>query len=125
MPTLLTPDEITATRALIDPLFLDSPLMRHPALDAALGCAVTLKIETLNPIRSFKVRGTEAVLSALTPRPPAVVAASTGKLRPGHSVVGQTAWHRRDDLRAPRRQPPEGGSDAPPGRGGPPREARA
>jgi threonine dehydratase len=83
MPTLLTPDEIMATRTAIDPAFLDSPLMRHPALDDALGCAVTLKIETLNPIRSFKGRGTEAVLSALTPRPPAVVAASTGNFGQG------------------------------------------
>jgi threonine dehydratase len=83
MPTLLTPDEIMATRAAIDPVFLDSPLMRHPALDAALGCAVMLKIETLNPIRSFKGRGTEAVLSALAPRPLAVVAASSGNFGQG------------------------------------------
>ena len=83
MPTLLTPDEILATRAVIDPAFLDSPLMRHPALDDALGCTVTLKIETLNPIRSFKGRGTEAVLAALTPRPPAVIGASTGNFGQG------------------------------------------
>jgi threonine dehydratase len=90
-PPLLTPDEILATRTAIDPLFLDSPLMRHPAVDAALGCAVTLKIETLNPIRSFKARGTEAVLSALTPRPPAVVAASTGNFGQG---IAWSARHR-------------------------------
>jgi threonine dehydratase len=83
MARLLTADEIVATRAVIDPVFLDSPLMRHPALDGALGCAVTLKIETLNPIRSFKGRGTEAVLSALAPRPPAVVTASSGNFGQG------------------------------------------
>jgi threonine dehydratase len=83
MSVLPTPDEILATRAVIDPLFLDSPLMRHPALDDALGCTVTLKVESLNPIRSFKARGTEAVLSALTPRPPAVIAASTGNFGQG------------------------------------------
>ena len=83
MATLLTADEIVATRGVIDPVFLDTPLMRHTALDDALGCAVTLKIETLNPIRSFKGRGTEAVLSALAPRPPAVVAASTGNFGQG------------------------------------------
>jgi threonine dehydratase len=82
-PTLLTPDEIIGTRAVIDPVFLDSPLMRHPALDEALGCAVTLKLETLNPIRSFKARGTEAVLSAINPPPHAVVAASTGNFGQG------------------------------------------
>jgi hypothetical protein len=35
MPTPRTPDEIIATRAVIDSVFLDSSLMRHPALDAA------------------------------------------------------------------------------------------
>jgi threonine dehydratase len=79
----MTTDEIIATRAVIDPVFLNSPLMRHPALDDALGCAITLKIETLNPIRSFKGRGTEAVLAALAPRPAAVVTASTGNFGQG------------------------------------------
>ena len=81
MGVLLTTGEILAARTAIDPVFLDSPLMRHPALDAALGSAVTLKVETLNPIRSFKGRGTEAVLDALAPRPAAVVRASTGNFR--------------------------------------------
>jgi threonine dehydratase len=80
---LLTRDEILAARAVIDPVFLDSPLMRHPALDEALGCAVALKVETLNPIRSFKGRGTEAVLASLAPRPTAVVAASSGNFGQG------------------------------------------
>jgi threonine dehydratase len=83
MTVLLTADEILAARAVIDPVFLDSPLMTHPALDDALGCAVTLKVETLNPIRSFKGRGTEAVLSALSPRPAAVVTASSGNFGQG------------------------------------------
>ena len=83
MSPLLTTGEILATRDVIDPVFLDSPLMRHLALDDALGCAVTLKVETLNPIRSFKGRGTEAVLAALAPRPAAVVAASSGNFGQG------------------------------------------
>lgn len=80
---LLTPDEILASRGVIDQAFLDSPLMRHPGLDEALGCRLTLKVETLNPVRSFKGRGTEAVLSALSPRPSAVVAASSGNFGQG------------------------------------------
>ena len=83
MSSLLTTGEILATREVIDPVFLDSPSMRHLALDDALGCAVTLKVETLNPIRSFKGRGTEAVLAALTPRPAAVVTASSGNFGQG------------------------------------------
>jgi threonine dehydratase len=83
MTVLLTVDEILATRVAIDPIFLNSPLMRHPALDQALGCAVTMKVETLNPIRSFKERGTESVLASLEPRPIAVVTASSGNFGQG------------------------------------------
>jgi threonine dehydratase len=80
---LLTVEEIEAARDAIDPVFLNSPLMRHPALDETLGCALVLKVETLNPIRSFKGRGTEAVLASLAPRPAAVIAASTGNFGQG------------------------------------------
>src|SRR5262249_33478888 len=75
--------EITAARTRIDPVFLDSPLMRHPALDEALGCACALKVETLNPVRSFKGRGTEALMASLTPLPRSVVAASAGNFGQG------------------------------------------
>jgi threonine dehydratase len=70
-------------RERIDPVFLDSPLMRHPGLDEALGCAVTLKLETLNPIRSFKGRGTEALMSVLPRETPGVLATSTGNFGQG------------------------------------------
>ncbi len=83
MSVLLTADEILAARVAIDPVFLNSPLMRHPALDYALSCSVTLKVETLNPIRSFKGRGTESVLASLEPRPAAVVTASSGNFGQG------------------------------------------
>jgi threonine dehydratase len=45
----------------IDPVFLDTPTLVCAPLGQALGCSVTLKIETLNPVRSFKGRGTETV----------------------------------------------------------------
>ena len=65
--------------------------MRHPALDEALACALTLKVETLNPIRSFKGRGTEAVLASLAPRPAAVITASSGDFGQG---IAWAAWRR-------------------------------
>lgn len=83
MTVLLTTAEIQAARAAIDPVFLDSPLLRSTGLDHALDCTVSLKIETLNPIRSFKGRGTEAVLASLSPRPASVVTASTGNFGQG------------------------------------------
>lgn len=79
----ITQQQILAARAAIDPVFLDSPTMSHGALDDALGCACLLKVETLNPIRSFKGRGTEAVLAMLDPRPEAVVATSSGNFGQG------------------------------------------
>lgn len=59
MPPKLDIAAIRAAAAAIDPVFLDTPVTSHAALDAALGCRVVAKVETLNPIRSFKGRGTE------------------------------------------------------------------
>jgi threonine dehydratase len=75
--------QIDKARSQIDPVFLDTPILRHDALDAALGCACVLKIETLNPIRSFKGRGTEALMASLDPAPTHVVATSTGNFGQG------------------------------------------
>ncbi len=66
---------------MIDPLFLDSPLYRCEALEPDLGCAVSVKLETANPVRSFKGRGTEVVSSLLASNGSrAVVCASAGNL---------------------------------------------
>ncbi|MGR3870151.1 threonine ammonia-lyase [Streptomyces graminifolii] len=72
---------IRAARRLIDPVFLGTPLYRCEALEPWLGCAVSIKLETANPVRSFKGRGTEVVASLLAERGPrAVVCASAGNL---------------------------------------------
>jgi len=68
---------IQAARRVIDPVFLDTPLYRCEALEPVLGCAVSIKLETANPVRSFKGRGTEVVANGLTG---AVVCASAGNL---------------------------------------------
>ncbi|MDQ3288269.1 MAG: pyridoxal-phosphate dependent enzyme [Pseudomonadota bacterium] len=52
---------------IIDPVFTGSPLLRHTLLDATFGTRVELKLETLNPIRSFKGRGTDFFVSTLPP----------------------------------------------------------
>lgn len=57
-------------------MFLDTPLYRCEALEHVLGCAVSIKLETANPVRSFKGRGTELVMSQLDGR--AAVCASAG-----------------------------------------------
>jgi threonine dehydratase len=49
----------------IDPSFTGSPQYVHDGLSARLGVDVILKVETVNPIRSFKGRGTWVAVSAL------------------------------------------------------------
>jgi threonine dehydratase len=62
-------------------MFLDTPLYRCEALEPHLGCAVSIKLETANPVRSFKARGTEVVASQLADDGSrAVVCASAGNL---------------------------------------------
>jgi threonine dehydratase len=47
----------------IDPVFLDTPQFECEPLGDRLGARLALKIETLNPIRSFKGRGTDLLVS--------------------------------------------------------------
>jgi threonine dehydratase len=70
---------ILLARTQINPVFLDTPQYECEPLSEALGCRVILKVETLNPTRSFKGRGTETVLARL-PEAGAVVCASAGNL---------------------------------------------
>ncbi len=79
--TRLDISRIRAARRVIDPVFLGSPLYRCEALEPGLGCAVSIKLETANPVRSFKGRGAEVVASLLAGNGSrAVVCASAGNL---------------------------------------------
>lgn len=51
----------------IDPIFLRTPQFRDEGLSAALGRDVVVKVETLNPIGSFKGRGTWLLAQELDP----------------------------------------------------------
>ncbi|MFI0366321.1 threonine/serine dehydratase [Actinomadura sp. 1N219] len=57
-------DRIRGALGEIDPVFLDTPALECAPLGQVLGCSMTLKVETLNPVRSFKGRGTETVAAA-------------------------------------------------------------
>jgi threonine dehydratase len=87
---------ILAARQHIDRVFLDSPLIDHPALDAALGCSLRCKVETLNPIRSFKGRGAELFAATELRGNEPLVCASAGNfgqalartaVRRGHACI--------------------------------------
>jgi threonine dehydratase len=67
----------------IDPVFLDTPVVRQASLDEALGCALFAKVETLNPIRSFKGRGTEYFAATDVTPGDALVCASAGNFGQG------------------------------------------
>ncbi|GGV00200.1 threonine dehydratase [Actinomadura cremea] len=74
-------DRVRAALNEIDRVFLDTPALECAPLGRALGCSMTLKVETLNPVRSFKGRGTETVAAAARERGVSrVVCASAGNL---------------------------------------------
>jgi len=74
--------------SVIDPVFLHTPQYRCESLEMLLGCKVLLKVETINPIRSFKGRGTSFLISQITDRSP-LVCASAGNFGLALAYVGR------------------------------------
>jgi threonine dehydratase len=70
-------DHIERAMRVIDPVFLHTPQYRAEALEPILGCRLVVKVETLNPIRSFKGRGASYFVSGVAPGA-ALVCASAG-----------------------------------------------
>jgi len=67
---------IETAAAVIDPVFRDSPQLGFEPLSRECGAEVVLKVETLNPIRSFKGRGGQYYVHCLPDRTPLVVASA-------------------------------------------------
>jgi threonine dehydratase len=63
----LSLERIQAAVETIDPVFLNSPQFVAEGLSAELGREVLVKVETLNPIGSFKGRGTGLLARRLDP----------------------------------------------------------
>ena len=61
----LEPAAIRAALGRIDPVFTNTPQYVHEGLSARLGVPVIVKVETDNPIRSFKGRGTWIAMAGL------------------------------------------------------------
>ncbi|MCU0870395.1 MAG: pyridoxal-phosphate dependent enzyme [Burkholderiales bacterium] len=76
----LDPDRIARAAREIDPVFLHSPQYVCEPLAAWAGVPLVIKVETLNPIRSFKGRGADWFLTDVVDRadPRALVCASAG-----------------------------------------------
>jgi threonine dehydratase len=78
----LTPEAIRAAADAIDPVFTGSPQFVHEGLSARLGVPVVVKVETVNPIRSFKGRGTWVAVHGLV---------GEGRIGPDRPVVVASA----------------------------------
>ncbi|HEY7702754.1 MAG TPA: pyridoxal-phosphate dependent enzyme, partial [Candidatus Limnocylindrales bacterium] len=78
----LTPEAIRAAAAVIDPVFTGSPQYVHDGLSGRLGVPVVVKVETVNPIRTFKGRGTWVAIHGL---------AGEGRIGPDQAVVVASA----------------------------------
>lgn len=63
--TDLNLENVARAATLIDPVFLNTPQFVDDTLCAELGRRVLVKVETLNPIRSFKGRGADFLVGAL------------------------------------------------------------
>src|SRR5262249_18490841 len=66
-PVDLSTARIEAALAYIDPVFLNTPQFVDERLSAELQREVLVKVETLNPIGSFKGRGTTLLARELEP----------------------------------------------------------
>jgi threonine dehydratase len=91
----LEPAAIRAAHARIPAVFRDTPQFVHEGLSARAGAPVIVKLETLNPIRSFKGRGTWTALTALVEagrvtRNRPVVCASAGNFGQGVAYAARS-----------------------------------
>jgi threonine dehydratase len=82
-------ERIAQAYGVIDPAFLDSPQYLSEPLSHSLALDVVLKVETINPIRSFKGRGTEYLLHRLGPHDQGFVCASAGNFGQGMAYAAR------------------------------------
>ena len=52
-------ESIAEARSLIDPVFIDTPQFQNDALGKLVGAEIVVKVECVNPVRSFKGRGAD------------------------------------------------------------------
>ncbi|WP_109354040.1 threonine/serine dehydratase [Sphingorhabdus sp. EL138] len=81
-------DGILAASSRIDPEFRDTPQFKADALSERLGKSPLLKIETVNPIRSFKGRGASLLIDAAEPGTQ-LICASVGNFGQGMAYAAR------------------------------------
>ena len=80
---MLNLDSIARAAVEIDPVFRNTPQFEADALGRRVNARILLKVETVNPIRSFKGRGTDFYLRAAAHLPKKLVTASAGNFGQG------------------------------------------
>jgi threonine dehydratase len=87
-------ERIREAADLIDPVFLNSPQFICEPLSEQLGVTTVLKVECVNPIRSFKGRGTDYLLHRLGRQPAGLVCASAGNFGQGMAYAARKRGER-------------------------------
>lgn len=82
-------DRIREAAETVDPVFLNSPQYMCEPLSNRLGVATVLKVECVNPIRSFKGRGTDFLLQRLSRHTSGFVCASAGNFGQGMAYAAR------------------------------------
>lgn len=84
----LSVQRIALANGVIDPCFRNSPQFEAESLGKRFGCRLVVKVETPNPIRSFKARGAQFFVSRLQHRIP-LVCASAGNFGQGMAYAAR------------------------------------
>jgi threonine dehydratase len=85
----LSLDHIAEAARIVDTVFLHSPQFRWDWFSEQFAIDLFVKVETLNPIRSFKGRGADYFIRKLPPGVTRVVAASAGNFGQGLSYAAR------------------------------------
>jgi threonine dehydratase len=83
MDASISVERIREAANVIDPAFLHTPQYECEQLSQRLGVRTLLKVESVNPIRSFKGRGTDYLLHRLVATDAGFVCASAGNFGQG------------------------------------------
>jgi threonine dehydratase len=89
MDASISVDRIADAAAAIDPVFRDTPQYVSEPLSGRLGVTMVLKVETVNPIRSFKGRGADYLLHRVGSQPSGFVCASAGNFGQGMAYAAR------------------------------------
>jgi threonine dehydratase len=82
-------DRIREAAEVIDPAFTNTPQFLSETLSERLGLSLVLKVECVNPIRSFKGRGTDYLMHRIGSRPKGFVCASAGNFGQGMAYAAR------------------------------------